>query len=241
MTPTPTHPTAWARPAPASGPTAAAIAAVSAPGENEPEHVRVPGSVSRKQGGKQRHRPDAVVEEGLAAAAEREERISPAVLQQQRGQRQPEGEEGGPGRAVQHCGGHEHAGADDQAHVRGRPGALGYGAPPGRQVGAAEPDHQRVGGQAARGVEREPVGHVGEAERAELSGPQRVDHVDADREVGQAGYHLVRDTPAETADHMAPQSLDTRRYRTQRPSLSHPGMGTCLSCHACRLCGRPRR
>ena len=68
------------------------------------------------QGGQERRRPDRVVQERLAAAPDRKERISPAVLQQQPGQREPEREEGQPGSAAEHGGDHQHAGAGHEAH-----------------------------------------------------------------------------------------------------------------------------
>ena len=89
----------------------------------------------------------------------------------------------------------------------GRPGAARGGTPPGPEARAAEPDHQRIGGQAAGGGQRERVRHVGEAEGAELHGAQRAGHVEHHGEVGQAGYRLIRDAPAQAPADLARDPL----------------------------------
>ena len=91
----------------------------------------------------------------------------------------------------------EHAGAQHDADDKSGRGAARDGPPPGRPVGPAEADHQRVGGQAAGGVERERIGHVRETERAEIGRYQGPGRVETDRRVGDAGDALVRDAPAE--------------------------------------------
>ena len=59
------------------------------PTRSEPEDLGVTGLPEDHQGGHHRQAPDQVVEECLAAAAEREERITPAVLQHQAGDVMP--------------------------------------------------------------------------------------------------------------------------------------------------------
>ena len=154
--------------------------------------------------------------------------ISPGIVS-------PEGEEGLARRAVEYSRRRKRNGADDETHLHGSPGTTRDGTSPRWPVRAAEPHHQRVGSEAARRVEREAVGHIGESERAKLHCPQSADHVDADREVGQAGHDLVRDTPAKTADRVTPQPLENRRPSPGRPGAGRPnGGGVCLSCHASR-------
>ena len=159
----------------------------------------------RHQGRGQRESPDQVVEEGLAAAPDGEEREPPAVLQHEAGQRDAQGQEGLLRGAVQQRGHADREQPGDQADAQRRPGAGGHCPAPGRDLGSAVADQQRVGGQPAGRVEHEPVGDVGQAERAELGRPQRPGHVDADREVRQAGDRLVGQTPAEPAAGLARQ------------------------------------
>ena len=200
------------------GPTSGRDGSRRAPREDEPEHVLVVGRPQEQQARHHRQRPDQVVEECPAAAPEREERVPPAVLQQEPGQRQPEREEGEPGRAREKRRHAQHDGAGRQAHDRGGPGTAANGTPPRRDIGAAEPDHQRVGGEAAGSVERERVGHVGEAEGAEVRRRQRAGGVDAHGRVGQAGHRLVGDAPAQAARDLAWPLPDHRPRSPVGPS-----------------------
>src|SRR5260221_11831683 len=64
-----------------------------APRQDEPEDVRMTANLEECQRRHEGGSPEEVVEKGPAAAPEREESVSPAVLQQEPWKGQPEGEE----------------------------------------------------------------------------------------------------------------------------------------------------
>ena len=130
-------------------------------------------------------RPSAKNEYRQLSCSSRPGRIRPSARKASRGAAVQQGRRDQRARA-----GHQ------PGHQRG-PGGPRGGPPPGGQVGAAEPDQQRVGGQAARGGERERVGHVGQAERAELGRAQLAGDVEAHRSVAHAAHRLVGQSPAE--------------------------------------------
>ena len=188
-----------------SGPMQAARVAAAPHAIREPEHalrVRDPQQQQRRH---QRQRPDGVVDEGLAALPEREERIPPAVLQQQAGQHQAERQEGAAGRAAE-----QQAATSAHAPVI-RPATRAvpvHCATARRQVATSVPLNLTSSGSVARPrerVERERVGHVGEAERAELRGAQLAGDVEAHGRVAHAAHRLVRQAPAEPLGHPARQ------------------------------------
>src|SRR5262249_31609710 len=120
-----------------------------APRDDAPEHGRMTDQPKQQQGRKKCRRPDYVVQECLAAAPESEERISPAVLEQQSWPRQAKREECVPGCASEHRGRCEHTGTGGQTHNRGSPGTARDRTSPRRQICTTKPDHQRIGAEAS--------------------------------------------------------------------------------------------
>lgn len=174
------------------------------------------------------------------AAPEREERISPAVLQQQAGQYQAKRQEGAPGRTAEHGGRDQRARAGQQARNQGGPGALRHGTPPGDQVLAAVPDQQRVRGQASRAGERKRISHVREAEGAKLCGPQLTRDVEANGCVAHAAHGLIRQTPAKPLRHPA-WDRPNLGCETANHGLDAPDVTTPASMRLRRDLGRCRR
>ena len=64
---------------------------------------------------------------------------------------------------------------------------------------AAVPDEERIGRQAACGVDDERVGDVGERERSEVAGTEGARHEQSQGEVAEARDALVHHTPAEAS------------------------------------------